>query len=319
MPQQKRSRSLWALTLALCSGLSLTLYSFFFKVLNNRVCLGSVLMARGLMEFLFPAIIALIRRSNPCNGGATECHHWIKIVFIAVLGATRLALIFMALWTIPMSSLHAVINCTPIVVILMGAMIGEERITKINAACICLLLAGIGLYFGPDLIRREKIGQMQGLVYGLLALIFTSTVSLLTRKVRKSVSCLWITSFTGLAILTSGVVYCVFWGQKSTVLPSNWQDFSYLLSAAFFGVLQQVTFFAALHLEHASRVTMVRSFQMIATCIIEISQGLVPNAYSASGMVCIFLMIVCNFAEKEISDRRRNKIAHENEMENQIE
>ena len=203
-----------ALLLAVFSGICLTAYSFCFKRLDDRVQIGSILIVRGLFEFLFPALVALTIKTpiKPKtfikDTDKSMIKFYIRMAFVALLSSLRLVLIFMSLWTLPMTSLHAVINCTPIVVLVLGAFASEEAFTKVNVFCVVLLTAGISLYFGPDVYKNIESGNgsgnelLVGLGFALAALLFTSMVSILCRKVKKRTSTWWITSYTGLAIFS---------------------------------------------------------------------------------------------------------------------
>ena len=143
-----------ALVYGLASGLSLTGYSFFFKLLDGRVSTGTILFIRGLIEWILPAILAIIKTGKwfptpvfkPEDGLKERVKFWSTLCVIALLGALRLWLVYKALESLNMVEVHAVVQCTPVVVYLLGIMVGDEVTTMQILACLTLLGNNFTIY-----------------------------------------------------------------------------------------------------------------------------------------------------------------------------
>ncbi len=205
-----------ALALALASGFFLTLYSFIYQGIREDIARPSVLILRGvvqgfgLLAFAWSsgAKLGISYADDDDKKNDTPAHrrdrYW-RLLVVSLVGGFRLSFIFAALMLAKMTTVHTMLNGTPVVVMLLSAaMLKKADKFTCNKALASVMLIG-GVLLGSDLDdivdTNPDFKTLMGLIFALSAMFFSAVGSVLTKTISMNFDKKVISSSIGFSIL----------------------------------------------------------------------------------------------------------------------
>lgn len=371
--RQQLVESHMGLALALLSAILMSVYSHMYKQISDQIAKPTVLILRGLIQAV--AMFLIAQRSNtplkaknvpPGNTFWQKYRVYLILLTVVLIGGIRLCLIFAGLQLIHMSTVHTILNGSPILVMVLSHfLLQNDRFSWVKGLSCILLVAGVILNFQPYKWLNDKfeVGFGLGVAFSLGALVFSAFGSVFTKMITKNFSKLHIASYIGISILvvallslfTDSLVMNLVKGDLDPVLEDQLLDIfpnttiledhdgldvacivqkildeystnmtsfetgnnasipenvraacliqeppflpiypGVWINAIFVGIMgsiQQFCIIAALQKDKPSKVTMVRSLNILISFTIQSSTDAVPNPLEAIGALLVLVAI----------------------------
>ncbi|TRY73428.1 hypothetical protein TCAL_07780 [Tigriopus californicus] len=371
--RQQLVESHMGLALALLSAILMSVYSHMYKQISDQIAKPTVLILRGVIQAMVMFLIA--QRSNTplkAKNVPPGTTFWQKykvymiLLTVVLIGGIRLCLIFAGLQLIHMSTVHTILNGSPILVMVLSHfLLQNDRFSWVKGLSCVLLVGGVVLNFQPYKWLNDKfeIGFGLGVAFSLGALVFSACGSVFTKMITKNFSKLHIAAYIGLSILVVALlslltdslvmnlvkgdvdpaledqlldifpnttiledhdgldVACIvrkildeyqlnttsFEMENSTSIPEDVRHACLIkeppllpihpgvwINAIFVGIMgsiQQFCIIAALQKDKPSKVTMVRSLNILISFTIQSSTDAMPNPLEAIGALLVLVAI----------------------------
>jgi len=236
---------------------------------------GQMMFVRSL--FAVPMVFALIVAS-----GETKKLHFLldRLVLFRALFEMIVAIMFIsALAHLPLADITAILQSTPILITLIVAMFGIERIDARG------WLAVIIGFVGVILVSKPTGGG--DWTYALVAFgsaIFVSIRDLLTRRLPAQVPSMVVTQGTTLSVVVGGLLLAPF---ETWVMPSA-SSFGLLVVAAFFVTLGNVYVIKAYRTANVAILSPFRYAVIFFAVVLGfIAFGEIPDWLTVSGSALI--------------------------------
>lgn len=162
--RQQLVESHMGLALALLSAILMSVYSHMYKQISDQIAKPTVLILRGLIQAV--AMFLIAQRSNtplkaknvpPGNTFWQKYRVYLILLTVVLIGGIRLCLIFAGLQLIHMSTVHTILNGSPILVMVLSHfLLQNDRFSWVKGLSCILLVAGVILNFQPYKWLNDK-------------------------------------------------------------------------------------------------------------------------------------------------------------------
>eukprot|EP00096_Caligus_rogercresseyi_P006199 TRINITY_DN22485_c0_g1_i1.p1 TRINITY_DN22485_c0_g1~~TRINITY_DN22485_c0_g1_i1.p1 ORF type:complete len:407 (-),score=37.91 TRINITY_DN22485_c0_g1_i1:1-1221(-) len=302
------------LVLAFLSGILMTIYSSCYKIIKTDINLSIILVLRGCLQMFFMGIMLCGFKSlgfgfsNPPrtrNGQRINP----KIIILSILACVavtagfRLFLIFGALKRIYMANVHTILNGSPVLVMIFSHFLLNDHCNVIRCISTGFLVLGVVLIFQPyKFVMLDSFEEdIGGYIMAIGALILSALGSVFTKKISSNLSKQIIAFFFGAAILTVGLLSIPFQDASIPFLPSDPWVWGLAVIVGTLGVLQQFCLIGAISKGCPTKVTMVRSLQIVFSFSIQILYfNEKPSIDQIFGTVIVISSVIVVTMEKMI-------------------
>src|ERR1041384_4895382 len=246
------------------------------------------------LRFLFSSVLLLLiaRRAGVAASLPRRTLRW--LIALGVVGNTIYQTAFMTGLSITSATNSAMIIASlPVVVALLGAVLGVERSTPalwlgvvLGTAGVALVVAARGVHFSADSLRGDLLV--------LFAVLCWSFYMVGVRRAGAGVNPLWITAITA-AAGTPGLVLLGLPGlvrlNWSEVTPKHWAAFAY--AALFSLVLSYVLYNRAVQAIGSGRTALYNCLTpLVAMLIAWLTLGEVPTGVQFAGMALVIVGVL---------------------------
>ena len=170
--QKARSGSYMGLLLAITSGILFTFYSALLATIKQEININTVLCLRGIVQSVamglalwlwkIPATAKL--QDLPTTTCISRLRRWspyLILAIVTVIGGIRLSLLFQAFQLIPITSVHTIINASPVLVMLLSHFILNDSYNLLRVFSSMGFVLGVIFVFQPhqtatklEMVRR---------------------------------------------------------------------------------------------------------------------------------------------------------------------
>jgi len=290
------------LSLALLSGVLMTVYSSLLKLLEETPSM-QVVVVRGMLQQLVMALVLMKRGTNPCS--TSQPMAIFLLTAVAATGGLRILFIFTSFTRLPLGDSTTILFSSPVLVITLSVFLLDERCGVFRFVAACSLVLGVVLIAKPPLIfGHDKEDEYDVLGYSLVLLATTMSAvgivltKLLANKVEKPV----ILFYLGLAAAICGTVGLVTLDKPRLAVPV-WEWILTIL-IGILGLVQQYCLVWAVQLESPARVTVVRSLQIILAYAVQVVMfDQVPLLTDLIGAILVLATVIAITFEKQITEQ----------------
>jgi len=293
---------LLGLSLALLSGVLMTVYSSLLKLLEETPSM-QVVVVRGMLQQMVMAVVLMKRGTNPCS--TKQPMAIFLLTAVAATGGLRILFIFTSFTRLPLGDSTTILFSSPVLVITLSVFLLDEHCGVFRFVASCSLVLGVVLIAKPPLIfGHDEEEEYDVLGYSLVCLATTMSAvgivltKLLANKVEKAV----ILFYLGLAAAICGTVGLVTLDKPKLAVPA-WEWILTIL-IGILGLVQQYCLVWAVQLESPSRVTVVRSLQIILAYAVQVVMfGQVPLLTDLVGALLVLATVIAITFEKQLTER----------------
>lgn len=245
--------------LVIASMVGFTIEDMFIKMLSSTISTGQILLTLGVSGSL---IFALMARSK--GHIITARHFWIPVTIACAIAEAVAALAFItSLSLVPISTVAAVFQATPLVItmgaaLFLGEQVGWRRWTAISIGFIGVLI----------IVRPGYSGFDPSILFVLIAVLGVTARDLITRLIPSNVSST-IISFQGFAsVLFAGMILLLV--SSDEIVAVNQSEAVKFVGAIIFGVAGYYAIVAAMRVGDASAPTPFRYTRLVFSLIVGI-------------------------------------------------
>jgi drug/metabolite transporter (DMT)-like permease len=149
----------------------------------------------------------------------------------------------------------------------------------------------------------EKSEARDGYIFSVGALVLSALSAVLTKKITKHFEKILISLYLGISIGSVGIMQLLIFNPKAPTLPESPYPWLIAILVACLGMTQQFCLIAALKLESATRVTLIRSLQIVVSFIIQIQVwNETPGLDQVAGVIFVMSAIAVVTLEDAIAD-----------------
>jgi len=243
--------------LVIASMAGFTLEDTFIKYLSKTVSTGQILFFLGLAGALIFAAMALAKGHN-----ITTRRFWTRITITRASCEAFGALSFVtALALVPLSTVAAVFQTTPLVITMGSALFFKEHVGWRRWTAIVIGFVGVLIIIRPGLNSFNP-----NALFVLIAVFFIATRDLITRLVPTDVPSTIVASQGFGSLIFTAPIAMIF--SATPFVAINAQESYYFIGALIFGVSGYYAIVAAMRIGDASAVTPFRYTRLVFSLIV---------------------------------------------------
>ena len=236
-----------------------TIEDTFIKKLSGTVSIGQILAVVGLISCVLFAILAIKNGRNILNANL-----WTKITIARMLAEAIAAVAFVAaLSLVPLSTVAAVFQVTPLTITMGAALFLAEKVGWRRWLAVCIGFVGVLL-----IIRPGFGGFNPSVLWVLLAVVGVAARDLLTRVIPAHVGSS-IISFQAFAALGVAGLMCMLVSPE-TIAPIGSQEVLFFACTIVFSITGYYAIVIAMRMGNASIVAPFRYSRLLFALLVGI-------------------------------------------------
>ncbi len=225
----------------------------FVKLVSAKLPVGEVLVLFGLGGAILFAIVAALKQEQLFHADILSKAMRIRVCFEVTV---RLFYV-LALALTPLSATTAILQATPIVVVLGAAILFKEKVGWQRWAAIIVGLIGVLIILRPATDTFSPLS-----ILALIGMIGFAGRDLASRAAPRSISTSALGFYGFAAIILAGILYSLLWEQTAYSLPA-FNVIATLLAASSVGVLAYTALMKAMRTGVVSVVTPFRYTRLL--------------------------------------------------------
>jgi len=336
-----------------------TIYNFIFTLIENDIEGATVLGTRGFLQVaimgscvwgcekdLKPAKLDEDTNARVVQEEERGCcsrifysyfipKHWVTRaillqIFASSVAGFRLGCLFQALKSSSLGTTNAIMNGSPLIVMVIGHFFMEDKFTKVRCISACCLALGLCLNALPTNVtdmtslQPKDLIELEGAGMAIFTMFLSALGTCLFKPLTSRFDKIVISFYYGMAILIVGVIQLIWVSfdepekDDLPILPLDPRIWVVVTIVGIFGVIQQLCVIAAVKKGSPVTVTMIRTTGIVFSFLLQTqnNEGL-PSISSIFGAMVISGAVFLMTFETRINEKLESSKCRRRHQQNE--